>query len=352
VKPVVGPCGVAITTRLRTSDADEAVLDAVADHLGRLRRADLAAVCRAQPLPARLDEVGGHQFRRRPLNCRKVALTTQSSARWANAIIGANDEQYRPARDAQYRHIIGLRAAITTITKRLAAPTGDTPTGEERKQRRGRVKGYPTQAERFQKQRRVQHLRAELARAEADRDKRRVHVSDGTKRLAKARHHLDAAGLTLAQWRESWEAARYRIVANGSRDEPFGNLTITVTPGGQVSLRLPKPLEHLANATRGRYVLSRAAKFGYRADEWAARIIGGRSVSYTITRRPGRAGRYMSASWGTPAQIPDLASDSPDADVRAGARLSGWISTTGTWHCAASTNTATPPALRGTSTSI
>jgi hypothetical protein len=38
-------------------------------------------------------------------------LTAQSSARWANAIIGANNDQYRLARDAQYRHIIGLRAA-------------------------------------------------------------------------------------------------------------------------------------------------------------------------------------------------------------------------------------------------
>ena len=61
---------VAITTRLRTSNADEAMLDAVAAHLGRLRRADLSAVCRPQPLP--------------------------------------------------HRHIIGLRAANATITKRLA----------------------------------------------------------------------------------------------------------------------------------------------------------------------------------------------------------------------------------------
>jgi hypothetical protein len=41
VKPVAGPFGVAITTRLWTSNADEAMLDAVAAHLGRLRRADL-----------------------------------------------------------------------------------------------------------------------------------------------------------------------------------------------------------------------------------------------------------------------------------------------------------------------
>jgi hypothetical protein len=44
VKPVAGPLGVAITTRLRTTRADKHVLDLVAEHLGRLRRADLARV--------------------------------------------------------------------------------------------------------------------------------------------------------------------------------------------------------------------------------------------------------------------------------------------------------------------
>lgn len=46
----------------------------------------------------------------------------QSSARWANAIIAAGDDQARRARDAAYRHIIGLRSAIATIEKRLVAP--------------------------------------------------------------------------------------------------------------------------------------------------------------------------------------------------------------------------------------
>ena len=84
-------------------------------------------------------------------------------------------------------------------------------------------------------------------------------------------------------------------------DEPFGNLTITVTPAGQVSIRLPTPLEHLANAPRGRYVLSGTAVFCYRGQQWAQRITGGNSVSYTITRRPGRAGRYLSAAWSVPS---------------------------------------------------
>ncbi len=271
---------------------DEYVLDLLAEHLGRLRRADLAGVTRPAPLEPTLDGAAKRRARRDRLNNRKRVLTAESSARWANAIIGANDDQYRLARDAQYRDVIGLRAAIATIEERLSQPTGDTLTPDQSTERnKARVpKGYPTQAERFQKQRRLQVLRARLDTVSADRHANLVHVTEGGKRLANARHNLDAATLTLPEWRDRWNCARYRIEANGSGDEPFGNLTITVTPDGEVSLRLPRPLEHLANAKRGRYVLSGHAVFCYRADEWRARITGGQSVSYTITRKtqPGR----------------------------------------------------------------
>jgi IS605 OrfB family transposase len=72
-----------------------------------------------------------------------------------------------------------------------------------------------------------------------------------------------------------------------------------------VSIRLPRPLEHLANASRGRYVLSGQAAFAYRGDEWLARIAGGQSVSYTLTRQPGRGGVYLTASWAVPQPADD-----------------------------------------------
>jgi len=303
VKPVAAPAGVAISTRLATTPDEDAVLDLVAAHLGRLRRADLAAVSRRQPVDPGLSAEDRRAVRRRGLNVRKKDLTGQSSARWANAIIAGNDDQRRLARSAQYRHIIGLRAAVATLEMRLGAPTADVLTVAERKARRKThaPKGYATQAERFAKQQRLQHLRAALARAEKDRADERVHVVEGGKRLATTRHYLDDAGLTGDQWRQHWQAARYRISANGSPDEPFGNLTITVTPDGQVSIRLPKPLERLANAPRGRYVLSGKAVFAHRGEEWAQRITSAMSVSYTLTRRAGRAGRYLTASWAIPA---------------------------------------------------
>lgn len=303
MKPVAAPAGVAIGTRVRTTSADDRVLDLAAEHLGRLRRADLAGVSRLVPIDAGLDADGRRQVRRDRLNARKKALTGQSSARWANAIIAGNDDQVRLARDAQYRHIVGLRSAIATIEARLAAPTADMLSVTERKARRkGKAtKGYATQSERFAKQRRLQHLRGELALVEQDRAAGRVHVVEGGKRLAHTRHHLDKAGLTETQWRQRWDAARWRIRANGSPDEPFGNLTITVTPAGQISIRLPKPLEYLANGPRGRYVLSGVAVFCHRGEQWMERITGGHSISYTITRKAGRAGVYLTGAWSIPA---------------------------------------------------
>lgn len=317
VKPVGGPSGVAITTRLRTLPEDEFVLDTVAAHLGRLRRADLAAVSSPQPVPAGLDGDSRRRVRRERLNLRKQTLTTESSARWANAIIAANDKQYRLSRGSQYRHIMGLRAAITTIEKRLAQPTGDMLIAEDHKVRRKAraPKGYATQAERFQKQRRVQHLRAQLARVESDQDAKRVHVTDGGKRLAKLPQNPSAVDLTASEWRDRRDCARYRIQANGSGEEPFGNLTITVNPHGQVSIRLPRPLEHLANAKHGRYILSGSAQFAYRGDERVTRVTSGRSVCYTITRKPGRGGRYLTASWAREPQTRAAVIDPPDANA-------------------------------------
>ena len=303
VKPVAVPSGVATGTRLRTTAGEDRVLDLVAEHLGRLRRADLAMISRPVPLDPGLDADGRREVRRGRLNARKKALTALSSSRWASAIIASNDDQYRLAKECQYRHINGLRAAIATIEARLAAPTADTLTVSERKALRQSKtpKGYAIQAERFQKQRRMQHLRGELAAVERDRASGIVRVVEGGKRLALTRHHLDKAELSVDQWRKKWDAARWRITANGSPDEPFGNLTITVTPDGQVSIRLPKPLEHLANAPRGRFVLSSAAQFSHRGAQWAERITGGNSISYTISRRPCRGGVYLTGSWAVPA---------------------------------------------------
>jgi hypothetical protein len=342
VKPVAGPTGAAITTRLRTTRQEEDVLDLVAEHLGRLRRADLARSCCPARMDPSLDEESKHQVRKDRLSTRKKALTAESSARWANAIIAANDDQYRLSRDAQQRHIVGLRAAIATLEKRLAQPANDTLTPEQRKAHKNTrlPKGYQRQAERFAKQRRLQVLRAGLARAEADRDSRRVHVVEGGKRLAKTRHHLEVADLTLPEWRQRWNCARYRIEAKGSGDEPFGNLTITVTPAGEVSC-----------GCRNRWS-------AWPTPNTAAIFCPVPRCSPTVPTS-GWPGSLAENPWPTPSvvnpgervvtsqprgrrrQTPPAPDPNPTQHCAEDTRSSVWISTTGTSRCGASTPTAT-----------
>jgi hypothetical protein len=64
VKPVAAPAGVAISTRVRTTGEDDQVLDLIAEHLGSLRRSDLAAVSHSQLLDLRSDAQGRQQARR------------------------------------------------------------------------------------------------------------------------------------------------------------------------------------------------------------------------------------------------------------------------------------------------
>lgn len=123
-----------------------------------------------------------------------AGLTAQSSARGANAIIAANDNQYRLSRAA----------------------------------------------ERFEKQRRLQHLRAELARTEAERTDRRQRFRG--RAVRQSDHH--------------------------------------VTPDGQV-------------------------------------------MSYTLTRALGRAGRYLTAAWATPAWTIAVDADAADNDVFAAGPVVG-----------------------------
>ncbi|MGZ8777096.1 MAG: hypothetical protein ACXWZ5_14520, partial [Mycobacterium sp.] len=54
-----------------TTAEDEFVLDAVADHMGRLRRADLAATCHPAPLAVGLEVDARRRERRELLNNRK-----------------------------------------------------------------------------------------------------------------------------------------------------------------------------------------------------------------------------------------------------------------------------------------
>jgi IS605 OrfB family transposase len=191
-----------------------------------------------------------------------------------------------------------LRARIGRIGQRLHVAAGGQC---------GRVRGYPTQAERWQKQQRLQHLVARLQAVERQLADGDLSVCRGGRRLARVRHHLAEAGLDGAGWRERWEAERWFITADGEAGSWLGNLTVRWHPVEcWAEIRLPGPLEHLANRPHGRYRLSCPVSFPYRGCDVAARAESG-AVRYDIAFDPGRRRWYLDASWGRqPAGQPGL----------------------------------------------
>jgi hypothetical protein len=171
---VAAPSGARVRTRLRVSVQDAAVLEAVGRHLGSLAGRDLAARC----AEGRLDAKGRAVSRRE----RKRALTAESSSRWAGAITRTSENQWRLADQGLRDQAVSLRARVRKIESRLAA----APAGS----RAGRVRGYATQAERWQKQQRLQILKMQLSETERRLAEGRVSVCRGGSRLARARHRL------------------------------------------------------------------------------------------------------------------------------------------------------------------
>ncbi len=288
------------TVRLRTrvevtEDARE-----VLGHLGRLLggqlSTDLAERCRRRH-PGRTD--------------RKRALTALTSSRWAGALTHEANRLYAVARQAQQLALRRTEAAIRTIQARLALPLRGEPheDGHPSASRRGRrVRGYASAHERAMKQRRLQILTARAAQIRQDRAHGWVHICRGGKALARHRHYLLESGLTEAEWRQRWEAARWFIHANGEAGKRYGNETIRVYPGEDgglvLEIDLPPALRHYANAPYGRYQL-RARPFSYRGQEWVAHVHARRACAYDITSDPGRGRVYLSASF-TPKPVDAL----------------------------------------------
>ncbi|MET9675991.1 IS200/IS605 family accessory protein TnpB-related protein [Streptomyces sp. NPDC006482] len=279
----LGPSGVAIRDRLkRLTPQDEKVLCLIGEHLGSLASLDLKQRC-----------ANGNDHDKDRWAARKQGLTAQSSSRWAGSITKATHDQWALSRRCQLAHIQGLEAGVRTLIHRLSQPIGDKGT----KKAPG---GYRSKGEWFQKSRRLHTLEHRLDTARADREAGVVHVVRGGKKLARNRHNLQAAQLTELEWRERWEAERWFLAADGESGKRFGNETIRVAPGGEVSIKLPAPLAHLANAPRGRYVLASKVQFQHRDDEWRDRISGNRTVAYRIHYEAARGRWYLTAAWSRP----------------------------------------------------
>ncbi|MFI9598512.1 IS200/IS605 family accessory protein TnpB-related protein [Streptomyces sp. NPDC052043] len=223
---------------------------------------------------------------------RKRGLPQSSSARWAGSITKATHDQWALARRGQAAEMAWLRGQITRIEARLARPLG-----AKAEKRTGAVRGYATRAEWHAKSRRLRVLQDRLTALQTEWSAGRVHVVRGGKRLARLRHHLDEAGLKHQAWQERWRTARMFLAADGESGKRCGNETIRVTESGEVSIRLPADLAHLANAPHGRYVLDVAVAFTHRAGEWRDRIVADRAVAYRIHLDVLRGRWYVTASW-------------------------------------------------------
>ena len=296
LRPVVAPfvaaapVGARVRTRLRVSGQDEAVLRVVGRHLGSLAGRDLAARCSE----GWLDAQGKAASRAR----RKRALTEESSSRGAGAITRTTEDQVRLAGQNLRAEASGLRARIGGIEARLAVPAGG---------KADRVRGYASGAERHAKLVRLQVLRARLAAVERRMAAGRERVVRGGKALLRKRGNLVGAGLTQAQWRGQWEAARLFLTADGEKDKPWGNETLRWHPDeGWLEIKLPGPLAHLANEPHSRYRLSCPVAFAYRGSEVAAQAATG-AVRYDISWDPVRGRWYLDASWqAAPSLTPSL----------------------------------------------
>ncbi|MFB6782347.1 IS200/IS605 family accessory protein TnpB-related protein [Streptomyces sp. NPDC056352] len=279
-----GPAGVAIRDRLKhLTPQDEKVLRAVGEHQGALASRDLRARC-----------ADGHDHSTDAWASRKRELTKESSSRIAGAITKATHDQWALARRGQAAHIQNLAAGIRTLRHRLSLPVGEK--GIKRA-----AGGYRSRGEWFRKSRRLAALEARHVAAVAEWQAGRVRVVRGGRRLLNTRHHLTEARLTEEQWRERWEAGRWFLAADGESGKRFGNETIRVTPHGEVSIRLPAPLAHLANTRHGRYTLTSTVAFVHRGAEWADRIEANRAVAYRIHLDTDRVRWYLTASWQRPA---------------------------------------------------
>ncbi|MPY59272.1 transposase [Streptomyces spongiae] len=280
---VVGPSGVAVRDRLKhLTVEDEKVLRLVGDHLGTLASRDLKARCAA-----------GLDHDTEQWAQRKRALTEECSSRWAGSITKATHDQWALARRGQLAHIQGLEAGVRTIAHRLSLAVGEK--GGKRA-----PGGYASRWEWHAKSRRLYVLADRLEAARADWDAGRVGVVRGGERLLNTRHHLEQAQLSEEQWRARWQAGRRFLQADGESGKRFGNETIRVTPEGEVSLKLPAPLAHLANAPHGRYVLTARVAFAHRGEQWRDRVTANRAVAYRIHEDTARGRWYLTASWTIP----------------------------------------------------
>lgn len=275
------PKGTRVRTRLHLSGAEDEVMRRLGTFLGELARRDLAQ----RLSQGALDASAESQSRR----VRKQQLTAVTSSRWAGAITRSSQDMCGTGMRNLQRYVESLRSRIEVIEKRLAVPVAacDVATRE---------RGYRTTSERFAKSRRLGVLQGELLQAQARLDRARPRIVVGGRRLLRIRNNLEAANLSQEQWSEQWDASRMFLTADGESGKLHGNETISVSPEGELRIKIPAALvEEFGLGSH--FTLSTPVSFNHRSVEWGDRTATRQAVRYDITYDPERGRWYLDASW-------------------------------------------------------
>jgi IS605 OrfB family transposase len=282
------PSGVRIRTRIHLTEAEAAALSAVGSFLGGVYRVELARRIRAGHVDRPSQAVRRAE--------RKQAVTAVSSSRWAGAITRAVEDQYQLGMRSLGAHASDLRQAVNLLEARCALRPGESAPASvgDRGGRSRRRRGYRSANERFAKTRRLAVLRSRLAAAEEALAAGRPSITVGGKRLWRNRTQLDAAELSIQQWRTRWDAARLFLTADGETGKAGGNETIRVDEAGRLRIKVPAAL----SAQFGSHLqIAAPVGFCHRGGEWAERVAGRRAVRYDISYDPVKNRWYLDASW-------------------------------------------------------
>ena len=298
------PSGTSTEARLWVTHEEDAVLWELYRYGGKLKAADLACLVGLKAL----DGGAVHKAQKNPLTAaRKRNLTDDWSARVASTIYRKNDHEWELGLRNLEAHKESLSDRIGIIEGRLSVNVGNKSDG---------VTGYKTEKLADAKTTRLRTLQSQLVGVDSQLEANRPSICIGGKALARKRHNLEAAKLSLDQWQHQWDAARGWLAANGTRGEIWGNDTISVSPyGGVVEIMLPPHLEHMTNSPgrRRTFVLSHPVKFNHLSVERQEKAHNRLPIRYELAYkhpiRNKQGGWYLAASWSTPEEfLPSLAS--------------------------------------------
>ena len=278
---VAPPSGARIRTRIRPTEGEAAALTRVGQLLGVLSRRDLS-----QRLALGVSGKGDLRAQR------KQGLTSSTSSRWAGAITRASNDQYALGLRALFAERDSLSAAIAVLGKRTDAAAGACDVST-------RAKGYRDEHERFAKKRRLNGLRHRIAAVDQRIATARPRMVIGGNRLWRNRNRLEEANLTEPQWRDTWDASRSFLTADGESGKTLGNETIRLTLDGLLSIKVPAAL--VAELGIGTHLrIAEPAVFAYRHADWVDRVSAHQAVRYDISFDAQTQRWYVDASWKTP----------------------------------------------------